>query len=105
VIIAEIFEKIDQEPAKAIAEYFSSIPNENAAIKNDDIEVPNLTEKQVVLFHSSEVWLQFTKIKTNKATVCGDLTANIHEHKARGHLGRYKVSMDWYKCLNLVNVL
>ena len=77
VIIAEIFEKTDQEQAEAIAEYFSSIPNEYDAIKNDDIEVPHFSEKQVVQFHPSQVWLHLTKIKTNKATVRGDLPAKL----------------------------
>ena len=77
VIIAEIFDKTDQEQAEKIAEYFSSIPNEYNAIKDGDIEIPPFTENQVIQFHPSQVWLQLSKIKTNKATVKGDLPAKL----------------------------
>ena len=45
VIIAEIFDQTDQEQAEAIADYFSSIPNEYDALQDDDIKVPMFTKK------------------------------------------------------------
>ena len=77
VIISEIFHKSDQEQAEVIADYFSSIPNEYDAIKEDDIISPPFSEKQVLQFHPSQVWLHLTKMKTNKATVRGDLPARL----------------------------
>ena len=77
VIISEIFDKTDQEQAEMIAQYFSSIPNEYDALKTDDIKIPTFSEDQVLQFHPSQVWLRLTKIKTNKATVHGDLPAKL----------------------------
>ena len=77
VMIAEIFDKTDQEQVEAIAEYFSSIPNEYDAIKKEDIKIPHFTQDQVLQFHPSQVWLHLTKVKTNKATVRGDLPARL----------------------------
>ena len=77
VIIAEIFDQTDQEQAEAIADYFSSIPNEYDALQDDDIKVPMFTKNQVLQFHPSQVWLYLTKVKTNKATVRGDLPARL----------------------------
>ena len=55
----------------------SCIPNEYDALKDDDIKVPHFTEGDITQFHPSQVWLQLTKIKTNKATVRGDLPARL----------------------------
>ena len=77
VIISEIFDKTDQEQAEMIAQYFSSIPNEYDALKTEDIKIPTLSEDQVLQFQPSQVWLQLTKIMTNKATVRGDLPARL----------------------------
>ena len=67
VIISEIFDQTDEQQAEAIAEYFSSIPNEYDALKTDDIEIPHFSEDQVLQFHPSQVWLQLTKIKNKQS--------------------------------------
>ena len=77
VIISEINHKNDQDQAEEIASYFSSIPNEYDALKTEDIEVPYFSDDQILQFHPSQVWLQLSKIKTNKATVPGDLPARL----------------------------
>ena len=77
VIISEINQKTDQEQVEAIADYFSSIPNEYEPLKKDDIKIPSFTPGQVLQVHPSQVWLHLSKIKTNKATVKGDLPAKL----------------------------
>ena len=77
VEIEEIFDKTDQEQAEIIADYFSSIPNEYDPLKDDDISVPPYTKSEVIQFHPSQVWLFLTKVKTNKATVRGDIPAKL----------------------------
>ena len=64
----------DKEQSEKISEYFSSIPNNYKPIKNFD---PPFTQKNVPQFHASEVWMNLTKIKTNKNTVPGDLPAKL----------------------------
>ena len=77
VVIEEINQHTDQQQAEKIADYFSSIPNEYEALKNDDIEVPPFTKDQILQFRPSQVWLQLSKVKTNKSTVSGDLPAKL----------------------------
>ena len=77
IIISEINQKTDQEQVEAIADYFSSIPNEYEPLKNDDIKIPFFSPDQNLQFHPSQVWLHLSKIKTNKATVKGDLPAKL----------------------------
>ena len=87
MVISEIIEKTDQQQAELIADYFSSIPNEYNPIKDDDVQVPQFTDTEVLQFSQSEVWLLLTKMKTNKATVRGDLPAKIIKHFA-AYLGK-----------------
>ena len=77
IIISEINQKTDQEQVEAIADYFSSIPNEYEPLKNDDIKIPFFSPDQNLQFHPSQVWLHLSKIKTIKATVKGDLPAKL----------------------------
>ena len=77
VIIEEINHLTDEKQAESIADFFSSIPNEYEALKNDDIEVPHFDKENIPQFHPSQVWLKLTKLKTNKATVRGDLPAKL----------------------------
>ena len=77
VIIQEIHHLSDQQQAEKIADYFSSIPNEYDELKSEDIKIPQFSTDEIVKFHVSQVWLQLTKIKTNKATVRGDLPARL----------------------------
>ena len=77
VNIDEISHLPDQEQAEAIAEKFSSIPNQYDPLNSDDISVPTFSEKDVPQFHPSQVWLLLTQLKTNKATVPGDFPAKL----------------------------
>ena len=75
--IDEISHLPNQEQAEAIAEKFSSIPNQYDPLNSDDISVPTFSEKDVPQFHPSQVWLLLTQLKTNKATVPGDFPAKL----------------------------
>ena len=77
VVIEEINHQSDEEQAESIAEFFSSVPNEYEALKKEDIEIPHFSRAEIPQFLPSQVWLQLTKIKTNKATVPGDLPAKL----------------------------
>ena len=77
IVISEINHKTDQEQVEVIADFFSSIPNEYEPLKKDDIQVPYFSADQLLQFHPSQVWLHLSKIKTNKATVKGDLPAKL----------------------------
>ena len=46
-------------------------------MKDGDIEVPPFNKNQIIQFHPSQVWLQLNKVKTNKATVHGDLPIRL----------------------------
>ena len=47
------------------------------SLRIKDIKIPYFSTDQIVQFHVSQVWLQLTKLKTNKATVRGDLPARL----------------------------
>ena len=77
ILIQEINHLSDQEQAEKIAEYFSSIPNEYEPLKTEDIKVPPFSQDEILQFHPSQVWFHLMKIKTNKATVKGDIPAKL----------------------------
>ena len=60
-----------------IAEHFLSIPNEFDSLKNGDVDVPSFNAADVPQFHPSQIWFALSRIKTNKATVEGDIPAEI----------------------------
>ena len=76
-IIQEINNLSNDEQTEKIADYFSSIPNEYEALENEDIIVPPYKEDDIPQFHPSQVWIELTKVKTNKTTVPGDLPAKL----------------------------
>ena len=73
--IDEISHLSDQQQAEIIAEKFSSIQNEYEPIKSENINIPPFTQDDIPQFHPSQVWFHLAKLKTNKATVSGDLPA------------------------------
>ena len=77
VIIEELNHLSEPEQAEKIAEFFSSIPNEYEPLKTDDIKVPSFKPEDVPQFHPSQVWLHLTKLRTNRATVKGDIPARL----------------------------
>ena len=77
VVIEEINDQNDEQQAESIADYFSSIPTEYDALKDDDIEIPPFRKEEIPQFKPNQVSLQLSKIKTNKATVTGDLPARL----------------------------
>ena len=77
IIIEEISDLSDQQQSEKIADYFSSIPNEYEPIEEDDIKVPPFHKNEIPQFHPSQVWLELSRLKTNKATVPGDLPAKL----------------------------
>ena len=60
-----------------IAEKFSSIQNQYDALKKEDIDIPQFSDKDIPQFHPAQVWLLLAQLKTNKATVPGDFPATL----------------------------
>ena len=77
VIIEEINHLSDEKQAEKIADFFSSIPNEYEALKDQDIDIPEFKKDEIPQFQPNQVWLLLTKVRTNKATVPGDLPARL----------------------------
>ena len=77
IYVDQISSLSDQEQAEVIADHFSSIPNEYDPLLKDDIEIPLFSEADIPQFHPSEVWLNLSRMRTNKSTVNGDLPARI----------------------------
>ena len=73
--IEEIRHLSDQ--AEQIAESFCTIPNEYEALQTQAIQVPHFKIEDVPQFQPSQVWLQLTRLKTNKATTPGDFPAKL----------------------------
>ena len=51
-------------------------------LKTSDIDFSNFHPNEIPQFHPSEVWLNLIKLKTNKATVPGDLPARLNKEFA-----------------------
>ena len=77
VKISEISHLDDKEQAEILADYFSQIPNEYEALKSSDIDIPVVPDSEIPQFKPNQIWHHLTKIKTNKATVPGDLPAKL----------------------------
>ena len=75
--IEEIRHLSDQDQAEQIAESFCTIPNEYEALQTQAIQVPHFKIEDVPQFQPSQVWLQLTRLKTNKATTPGDFPAKL----------------------------
>ena len=65
----------DADQAEKIAEAFSSIQNEYEPLKSEDISIPSYEEKDIPVFHPSQVCFVFSRLETNKSTVPGDFPA------------------------------
>ena len=76
-IVEEISHLSDQEQCEAIAQKFSSIPNEYAALSTDDVHVPQFHANDVPQFNPAQVWLSLSRLDVNKATVDGDFPARL----------------------------
>ena len=77
VNIDEISHLTDQEQAEAIADKFAAIPNQYEALQSKDILVPPFSNEDIPQFPPSLVWQHLIQLKTNKATVSGDIPAKI----------------------------
>ena len=77
VAIEEINHLSDEEQAEKIADFFSSIPNEYEPLEKQDIEIPEFRKDDIPQFKPNQVWLLLMKVRTNKATVPGDLPAKL----------------------------
>ena len=77
VKISEINHFDDKEQAEILADYFAQIPNEYEALKSSDIDIPVFSDSEIPQFKPNQIWHHLTKIKTNKATVPGDLPAKF----------------------------
>ena len=75
--VEEIAHLPDQQQANLIADHFLSIPNQYDSLKSEDIHIPEFSPSEVPQFHLAEVWFALSRIKTNKATVEGDISAAI----------------------------
>ena len=75
--IDEISHLSTEEQAELIADKFSSIPNEYDELKTSDISIPPFSCQDILEFSPTQVWLIMSSLKTNKATVDGDIPAKI----------------------------
>ena len=65
----------DMDQAEKIAEAFSSIPNEYEPLQSESIAIPKYEQKDIPVFHPSQVWFVFSRLETNKSNVPGDFPA------------------------------
>ena len=75
--VEEINHLTDQDQAEAIADSFNKISQEYTEIKLEDIEIPNIEEKTIPVFTAWQIIKYMKNVKTNKATIPGDIPARI----------------------------
>ena len=75
--VQEISQLSDQEQAERIADHVTFIPNQFEPLKKCDIDIPPFSIEDIPQFPPSLVWLQLTKLRTNKSTVSGDIPAKL----------------------------
>ena len=75
--ISEICHLSDQDQAEAIADSFNSITQEYQEVSKDDIKIPEFSADTIPNFSPWQVRSYMEKIKTNKATIPGDIPAKI----------------------------
>ena len=80
--ITEICHLTDKEQAEAIANKFNSISSEYEEVKQEDIDLPTIPPGTIPIFSTWQIRAHMEKIKTNKATVPGDIPAKILKEHA-----------------------
>jgi hypothetical protein len=75
--VEEISQLSDQEKAERIADHVTFIPNQFAPLSKDDIKIPPFSPGDIPQFPPSLVWLQLTKLQTNKSMVPRDIPAKF----------------------------
>ena len=76
-MIAEINHLTDEEQVEAIAKHFNATSQEYNQVKKSDIEIPEIPPESVPTFTSIQIKVVIDKIKTNKATIPGDIPERI----------------------------
>ena len=77
IIVDEISHLSDQQQAEAIADQFSSIPNQYQSLNKEDVKIPEFNKSEIPQFSPAQVWLKLAQIQTNKATVIGDFQPKL----------------------------
>jgi len=75
--VEEINHLTDKEQAEAIAENINKISQEYSEIKTEDIDIPNILPEIVPQFTPLQIKFYLDNVKTNKATLPGDIPARI----------------------------
>ena len=75
--VAEISHLTDEEQVEAIANHFNATSQEYKQVEKEDIELPEISPESVPEFTAIHIKSIMDKIKTNKATIPGDIPARI----------------------------
>ena len=77
LVVEDIKHMTDEEQAEAIADNFNKISKEYKEIHTDDIKIPIIAEGSIPSFSPRQIKKYLEKVKTNKATLPGDIPAQI----------------------------
>ena len=75
--VEEISQYSDQEQAEMIAKHKAKIANQYEKLELSDIKIPQFSPNEITQFPPSMVWLELTKLQTNKSTRQGDLPPKL----------------------------
>ena len=82
IFVQELNHLTDQDQVEKLAEHFSEIPNQYNQLRDEDIEIEPINPNDIPQLKEVQVWDLLTKIKTNKSTVQGDISARIYKEFA-----------------------
>ena len=77
VQVEELTGMTDMQQAEAIADQFASVANQYSALKDDDVQLPDIPEGSVPVIDPYDVYQQLCKIKTSTATLKNDIPAKV----------------------------
>ena len=78
--IEDINHLSDQEQAEAIAESINKISQEYTEVKVEEIDIPIIPPDTTPQFSPWEIKKYIDRVKTNKATIAGDIPAKVVKH-------------------------
>ena len=65
------------EQAELIADKFAEVANEYEKLKEEDIDVPEFSEKEIPQFTERDVETVLSEMDTNKSNVNGDISVKL----------------------------
>ena len=80
--VSEINNLSDEGQVEAIANHFNATSQEYTEVKTEDINIPEFTTNDIPKFSTMKIRDILNKIKTNKATIPGDIPARIVKQAA-----------------------